>query len=412
MPAEPVPTLPPIAVDPVPSMPPMPSSPVPISPSDMPSAPAPAPPALATTTADSPDQELVVIEFVPIMIQPTNAPVESETECEESKVETPEPELCTDDVGVPAETSGGPVPSVPMPAVPMPSVPMPVAPMPSVPMPIVLMPSPPMPIASTPIPVAPMPIPSTPVPVVPVPSPPMPTMPMLILPTLPVPTSLAPLPPPMFTPIYQDTPVAASVDSASSSNDAPATLTDIKVVTDDTITLPYCDEEVLLTPTPVVDIGVPAMTPPAPMLTNVPAMPAPMPEPTNVPAAPVPAPMPTTTLFMPIAPAVPAPAPVPSDIASESDVADTCTPEFITVTIYDEVPVEPVTVTEYVPYFLPVDTDMWTDLYPTPPLGPGPVIWSDTPLPPVSSAPTADQPAVPAPPSSHAPCPTSSWVQV
>ncbi|KAJ2754658.1 hypothetical protein GGI19_002248 [Coemansia pectinata] len=368
LPVEPVPTLPPIAVDPVPTQPPMPietmmpSPPAPIAPTIVPSAPAPAPPALATTTSNSPDQALVVIEFFPIVVQPTNVLSESETDCEESEDMTPEPESCTDAVDVPF-------------IVPMTSPPKPIDTMTG--MPVLPMPSPLMSIEAmitTPVPVLPMP---------------------------PAPTSLAPLPPPMVTPVYQTTPVAAIENSVSPSSEAPVIFTGIKISTDDVntefFTIPFCDEEVMPTLIP----------------TNVPALPVPtpMPEPTTAPVAPVPAPMPTTAPVMPVVPAVPAPAPS-SQVGSESETAATCTPEFITVTIYDEMPVDPVTVTEYVPYFLPVDTDMWTDLFPTPPLEPGPIVWTGAPPPLATNVPTAAQPVIPAPSSSHAPCPTSSWVQV
>ncbi|KAJ1903521.1 hypothetical protein LPJ71_005153 [Coemansia sp. S17] len=399
LPVEPVPTLPPIAVDPVPTMPPMPVETMPSPPAPAPTVvpSAPAPPALATTTSNSPDQALVVIEFVPIVVQPTNAPLESETDCEESEEVVPEPELCTDAVDVPlsrsspapipVEPTGRPAPSAPMPIAPMPSSPMPVEPMPSSPMPVAPMPSPPMP--ATPRTTPPKPIDTMTGPLLPV------------LPIPPAPTSLAPLPPPMVTPVYESTPVAAIENSVLPSEEVPVTITDIKITTDDASTdvpiIPYCDDEV--TPVP----------------TNEPALPepTPMPEPTIVPVVPIPAPMPTTAPVMPVAPAVPAPVPVPSSQVGAKSEEASCTPEYITVTIYDEIPVDPVTVTEYVPYFLPVDTDMWTDLYPTPPLEPGPVVWTGAPPPPpATDVPTAGQPAIPAPVSSHVPCPTSSWVQV
>ncbi|KAJ1819770.1 hypothetical protein LPJ60_003585 [Coemansia sp. RSA 2675] len=226
------------------------------------------------------------------------------------------------------------------------------------------------------------------------------------MPMPPAPSSQAPQPP--TTLIYQDTPVATMVNSALPSSEAPVTFTDIKVITDDItteyVTLPYCDEEATPPPATIAPIEAPNMTPPAPMSTNVPAVPAPMPEPTSMPAAPSP--------VVPVAPAVPAPQ-SPSDIDSESEEAPTCTPEYITVTIYDDAPIDTVTVTEYVPYFLPVDTNMWTDLYPSPPLEPGPVVWTGAPPPAAPVVPTSMEPAIPTPPSSsHAPCPTSSWVQV
>ncbi|KAJ2262097.1 hypothetical protein GGI01_001787 [Coemansia sp. RSA 376] len=390
LPVEPVPTLPPIAVDPVPTMPPMPVETMPSPPAPAPTVvpSAPAPPALATTTSNSPDQALVVIEFVPIVVQPTNAPLESETDCEESEEVVPEPELCTDAVDVPlSRSSPAPIPVEPT-GRPAPSAPMPIAPMPSSPMPVEPMPSSPMPVA---------PMPTTP-------PKPIDTMTGPLLPVLPIPpapTSLAPLPPPMVTPVYESTPVAAIENSVLPSEEVPVTITDIKITTDDASTdvpiIPYCDDEV--TPVP----------------TNEPALPepTPMPELTIVPVVPIPAPMPTTAPVMPVAPAVPAPVPVPSSQVGAKSEEASCTPEYITVTIYDEIPVDPVTVTEYVPYFLPVDTDMWTDLYPTPPLEPGPVVWTGAPPPPpATDVPTAGQPAIPAPVSSHVPCPTSSWVQV
>ncbi|KAJ2489136.1 hypothetical protein IWW37_004225 [Coemansia sp. RSA 2050] len=363
MPVEPSQTLPSIAIDPVPSTLPMPVEPMPtIVPSVT------APPALATSTSNLP--EFVVIEFVPILVQPTNAPPEIETDCEESKIATPEPETCSEKV---EPTSSELIPNVPEPSTPMPVEP-------------------------------------------------MTTAPVLVLPMPPSPSSQAPQPPPMATPVYQDTSVVTIASSASPSEKAPVTLTDIKVITDDIateyVTLPYCDEEVTPPLATTAPIETPNMTPPAPMSTNVPDVPAPapMPEPTSMPAAPSPAPMPTTAPAVPIVPIVPAvPVPQsPSEIESESESEDapTCTPEYITVTIYDEIPVDPITVTEYVPYFLPVDTSMWTELYPTPPLEPGPVIWTDAPPPVLPTAPTTVQPVIPTPLSSHAPCPTSSWVQV
>ncbi|KAJ2454235.1 hypothetical protein GGF42_003650 [Coemansia sp. RSA 2424] len=377
MPIEPIPTLPPmIAVDPVPSVPPMPVEPMPSSPA--PTVPVPAPPALATTS-NLPDQTLVVIEFVPILMQPTNIPQDSASDCEESLEETLEPESCTDAVDVPLfQTSSIPMPSAPAPSVPAPSVPVPSAPMPVEPAP------------SAPMPVEPMPLTS----------------------------SQAPLLPPMVTPVYQATLDVES--SVSPSDEAPITITDIEVISDDTATdyptIPYCDDEIL----PPYLATEPTDAPMAslPMPTNVPAVPAPTPMPTDVPVvpAPAPAPMPTTV------PAVPAPAPVVySDIDSdsESESGATCTPEFVTVTIYEDVPIEPVTVTEYLPYFVPIDTNMWTLLLPTPPLAPGPVIWTGTPPPLITDVPNTGQPAIPAPSSTPAapvapvaPCSTSSWIRV
>ncbi|KAJ2011236.1 hypothetical protein GGI06_004612, partial [Coemansia sp. S85] len=245
IPAEPIPTMPPIAIDPVPSNPPMPVEPMPTM-----APPVTAPPALATTT-NSPDQGLVIIEFVPILVQPTNALPEIETECEETKIETPEPETCSEEVEPTSSEAipNVPEPSPPMPVQPAPSAPAPVEPMPSSPMPAEPMPSPPMPAE------------------------PMTTAPIPVMPMPPAPSSQAPQPP--TTLIYQDTPVATMVNSALPSSEAPVTFTDIKVITDDItteyVTLPYCDEEVTPPPATMAPIETPNMTPPAPMSTNVPA---------------------------------------------------------------------------------------------------------------------------------------------
>ncbi|KAJ2744879.1 hypothetical protein GGI20_002608 [Coemansia sp. BCRC 34301] len=392
MPIAPVPTMPPmIAVDPVPSVPPMPSLPAP-------TVPVPAFPALATTST-SPDQALVVIEFVPILVQPTNDPLDSTADCEESVEETPDPESCTDAVDVPLFQTL----SVPMPVAPAPSAPIPVEPIPSAPMPVEPVPSAPVPVE--PVPVAP--VLSAPVPVAPVPSAPMPSEPIPIVPMPATPSSQAPLLPPIVTPVYQN--IVTIENSVSPSEEGPITFTYTEIITDDTttdnLTIPYCEDEIPPPYSATVPTDAPMVTLPEPIPATVPAVPAPMP--TTVPA--VPAPMPTT---VPAVPAVPAPS---SEIDSASENGATCTPEFLTVTIYDDIQIDPVTVTEYVPYFIPVDTNMWTYLLPTPPLAPGPVIWTGAPPSLVPELSTAGQPEIPAPSSAPAvpvaPCSTSSWIR-
>ncbi|KAJ2005556.1 hypothetical protein GGI04_002201 [Coemansia thaxteri] len=217
MPADPTPVGPmpvnPIQIDPVPVGPiqigPIPVDPYPIDPVYHTVAPVvptavpliPASPMPAETTSTMPDQELVVIEFVPIVANPTvvktGEPLASD--CEESVVPTP---FVDTEVSILASSEY--VPSMPMPVMPMPSVPIPAVPMPPVPAPSMPMPIEPMP--SAPMPSAPMPavpVPPAPIPVeavqysalpAPVPAEPLYPAPIPVEPVHPAPVPVEPMP--------------------------------------------------------------------------------------------------------------------------------------------------------------------------------------------------------------------------